>query len=394
MANQRDDNGCRVCGGNQLNTFLDLPGMPAQDGVVFDSKEQARKAPTGDICLALCTDCGYIGNIAYDPERVGFAEYRYAQHHSPKYREHIDNVIAMLDKAYGIRNKTVVDVGCGYGYFLKRICAEADNHGIGIDPSAVVDEDDEASERITMIRDYYGAQHAHHKGDLVTCNHVIDELEDPYAFLKTIAGSMSDTGEPMVYLEMPNAMRTLEQKLVWNIGYAKNSWFTPPSLRRLYRECGLQALAVEELLGGEYLGVIGRRASEADPDAWPTADELGALNRAADGIEQALADEVTKWTKRSDELKASGKKVAIWGAGMRGINFLSRFGDEAVFQKIVDINPDRQGYYLPVCGYYVDAPESLKAFAPDVALLSNPNYEQEIAQQLREMGVDCAIERL
>jgi len=390
------DHPCPICGSTELRTFLELADMPAQDGVVYATVGSARAAPTGDIVIALCRDCCYIGNFAFDADKVGFAEYRYSQHHSPKYRAHVDRVVGRLVDAHGIRGKTVVDIGCGDGYFLRKICPAGDNRGIGIDPSALVDEEGGPSDgRITLIRDYYGPRHAEHRGELVSCRHVIDELPNPRAFLELISGAMAEGDGPLLYLEVPNALRTVEQKLVWNIGYAKRSWFTAASMASLYRQCGLRVVDAEDQFGGEYLGVTGRRAAATDPPPTPLGGAADRLTAALEGLGQHLRQEVERWTRRLADFDANGEKVAMWGAGMRGINFLSRLGDRAAaIRTVVDINPERQGAYLPCSGAYVEPPEALRAFSPDRVILSNPGYEQEIHGQLDGMGVRCEVDRL
>jgi len=387
---------CPICGSTGLLTFLELADMPAQDGVVYGTAEAARAAPTGDIVIALCRGCCYIGTLAFDANKVGFAEYRYSQHHSPKYRAHVARVVGRLVDTRGVRGKTVIDIGCGDGYFLRRVCSAGDNRGVGIDPSALVDGDGRpGDERITLIRDDYGPKHGGHRGELVTCRHVIDELPDPLGFLGLITGAMAEGDEALLYVEVPDALRTLEHRRVWNIGYAKRSWFTAASMVSLYRQCGLRVIDAEDQFDGEYLGVTGRRAAASDPAPEPVTDAVARLTAALEGLQQHLTSEVARWTRRLAALDAAGERVAVWGAGMRGINFLSRLGEHAgAIGKVVDINPERQGVYLPCSGAHVEAPEALQAFKPGRVILSNPGYEQEIRQQLGALGVDCATERL
>ena len=83
-----------------------------------------------------------------------------------------------------------------------------------------------------------------------------------------------------------------------------------------------------------------------------------------DGFAHHFDTEIERWRGKVAELRDRGEQMVIWGAGMRGINFLNQFGDERVFPKIVDINTNRQGNYLPGSGYFIDKPEILKAFQP------------------------------
>jgi SAM-dependent methyltransferase len=362
---------------------------------VHASKQAALDAPAGDISLAICRQCHYIGNLAYDADKIQFTEYNYAQHHSQQYRVHIDAVVSTLINCYSVRNKTVIDVGCGEGYFLNALCNAGENRGIGIDPSLnVTDEIPIDPDHLELIKDFYSDKYAHYKGDLVSCRHVIDELAAPREFLQLMTNALGTNEDSIVYLEVPNARRTFEQDLIWNIGYAKRSWFTATSLGAMLRICGMSVVNTETLFGEEYLGIVGRRARDSDADSpFPneSADEMIAL---LDAFAKRFIGEVETWEAKIAELKECNEQMVIWGAGMRGINFLNRFGDERVFPKIVDINSNRQGSYLPGSGYLIDEPEILKAFQPKRVLLSNPTYENEIRAQLRHMGVDCRLESI
>jgi hypothetical protein len=65
-------------------------------------------------------------------------------------------------------------------------------------------------------------------------------------------------------------------------------------------------------------------------------------------------------------------------------------GDEIDY--VVDINPLKHGTYLAGTGQQVVAPEFLKTYEPDLVIVMNPVYCDEIGQQLRDMGL--AVELL
>ena len=80
--------------------------------------------------------------------------------------------------------------------------------------------------------------------------------------------------------------------------------------------------------------------------------------------------------------------MAIWGGGSKGVSFLTTngFGDEVA--QVVDINPYKQGKFLPGTGHQVIGPEALKEAAPDVVIVMNRIYLAEVGAQLAEMELD------
>jgi hypothetical protein len=54
----------------------------------------------------------------------------------------------------------------------------------------------------------------------------------------------------------------------------------------------------------------------------------------------------------------------------------------------VDINPHRQGYFMPGTGHPIVGPEQLLEVRPDQVIVMNPIYRKEIGEQLRGLGLE------
>jgi hypothetical protein len=86
--------------------------------------------------------------------------------------------------------------------------------------------------------------------------------------------------------------------------------------------------------------------------------------------------------KRGDQVKQlldNGKRVVMWGAGARGVTILNVLKDPRI-EYAVDINPRKQGKYVPGTGQKIVDPKFLLDFKPDYIILANPAYENEIKQ--------------
>ena len=77
----------------------------------------------------------------------------------------------------------------------------------------------------------------------------------------------------------------------------------------------------------------------------------------------------------------------LWGAGAKGAIFLNTFRESAGLDYIVDINPNKWGSYIPGTGQEVVSPEFLKEYRPDVLLIVNSNYRDEISHQVSAVGI-------
>lgn len=111
--------------------------------------------------------------------------------------------------------------------------------------------------------------------------------------------------------------------------------------------------------------------------SWATVQHFGAQYTAR----------VHEKRERLQSLARQGRRVVAWGSGGRGVSFLNNMGDCGRIEYVVDINPERQHKYIPGSGQQIIAPAELAAVAPDVIVLTNPTYEDEIRRTVEAMGL-------
>ena len=115
-------------------------------------------------------------------------------------------------------------------------------------------------------------------------------------------------------------------------------------------------------------------------------DDLAAIAEAVAVPRGGGAADVALATRhrRDDE---QGKRVALWGSGSKAVGFLSTLGcrDERV-PFVVDINPRKQGTFLPGTGQQIVGPDAMIEYKPDVVIVMNPVYRDEIRRDLDARG--------
>ena len=66
------------------------------------------------------------------------AAYENTQTCSPYFRQYLSKLVNSLVRKYDLRDKVVIEVGCGKGgHFLRQLCKDGRNRGIGFDPTYV-----------------------------------------------------------------------------------------------------------------------------------------------------------------------------------------------------------------------------------------------------------------
>lgn len=387
--------GCPICGNKNVEDFFDVSSIPIDAGACFPSAEEARRSPAGRICLAVCHDCGYIGNRAFDYGHISFGtRYDISLHHSPSFQAFLEGAARRLIETYDVRNKTIVEIGCGTGHFLRLICEMGNNKGIGIDPSVPrVGTEPCGTRDVTFIRDLYDEKYGHFQADLVCSMQMFNLLPDPLGFLKVIRRNIGTRHDTVVYLEVPNVEYQYDGPIKWGVFFEHASLFHAPSLRRAFVAAGFKVIQCRPCYAGDqYLYVdavpdpdYGSR--EAVANGHVSAAFLGKIASFSSRYREAEA----AWQSRIRDLEKAGKKVVGWGAGGRGVFFFNAMKVESFIPFVVDINPKRQHAYLPGTGQKIVPPEFLLSYKPDVIVVTHSTFVDEITSHVREMGLQSEI---
>lgn len=348
--------------------------------MLWATRDEAVAAPRGDISLRFCKRCGLLHNAAFDPESVPYSPaYENSLHASPVFREFARSLAERLVERYGLRGKDVVDIGCGKGEFLRLLCAGTGNHGIGFDPSYDGQADD--ADGVEIVREHYSEEHAATPADLVTCRHVLEHLDDPRGLLRTLRSSSAT-----LYFEVPDGDYMLRETACWDVIYEHVSYFTAAALRYLFEDLGFRTLDVGSSFGDQYLYLEAAAGGTGAPQ--PRGAELEPL---ATRFGRRHSEKIGRWSERLDALHSDGRRLALWGAGSKGVTFLNgvRGGDRV--EQVVDLNERKQGRFVAGTGQQVLGPASLPSAPPDIVLAMNALYVDEIGRALADLGIDAEI---
>jgi SAM-dependent methyltransferase len=256
---------CPACESSDLRVFFERAAAPVLCNVLWPTVDEAKNAPAGEIRLGFCDLCGMIYNTAFDEAAIDYdQDYENSLHFSPRFQDYADELASRLIKRYELHDRTVIDIGCGKGDFL-RLLAKVGNECIGFDTSFEGDlEEKVGAGSIRVVRDFYGEAHSSLGGDLICCRHVLEHISAPTEFLRQVCRAASATAGAATYFEVPNALWTLRDMGVWDIIYEHCSYYTAPSIERLFRAAGFAPEPAYEAFGGQYL-CVETRLGDAPP---------------------------------------------------------------------------------------------------------------------------------
>ena len=383
---------CPACGSAQSKVFFELPSIPVNSITLWPTRNEALQCPTGTIQLAFCAECGAIYNRAFDPAVLQYdTRYDNSLHFSPSFQQYAEALADQLIARFNLRDKDLVEIGCGKGEFLALLCERGGNRGLGFDPTYERGRVDvQAGQGFRVIPDFYSRAYTHEAADFVCCRHVLEHVFEPRSFLGNIRQGISDRPGCGVFFEVPNALFTLCHMGIWDVIYEHCFYYTAAPLARLFASSGFDVLKTYEAFGGQYLCLEAKPAA-TDGNASHSLKEgdLSALSSAVNAFARRYQQQIGQWRRALKDLAQEGKRVVLWGAGAKGAMFLNAFRDVSNVQYIVDINPHKHGSFVPGTGQQVVAPDFLGEYKPDLIIITNPNYGEEIKRTVANLGVNA-----
>ena len=373
-------NNCPVCAATGTEVFLCRDGVPVHQNVLCDTPAAARAVPRGDLEMRVCRACGFVFNGRFDPALVDYGPaYENSQNHSPAFDAHLDRLADHVVTGCGVRTGRVVEVGCGKGAFLHKLLAHPQSRcdAVGFDP-AYTGPLDALGGRARFVPDFYGPSTAV-PADAVACRHVIEHIPEPLDLLRTVRAGVGASGATRVFFETPCAEWILRNRVPWDFFYEHCSLFTADSLALALERVGFAVTGVRHVFGGQYLWAEGVTAAGGpaprarEPETVPLARAFAIEER------ERRAD----WHRLLTQLRPG--PVFAWGAGAKGVTFCNLADPGgARLAGVVDVNPAKQGKYLPGTGHPIVAPGAAAGAA--AVLVFNPNYLAEVRSQVATIG--------
>ena len=381
---------CPVCQSAKTDQFLHRPAVAVHQNMVVADAAAARHSPRGELALRCCRSCGFVYNAAFAFELLRYgAEYDNRQDCSAVFEAHVDELARDLLDRCAVRNCRIIEVGCGDGSFLRRLVADpaAGNTGYGFDPSYVGPASD-LDGRLRFASRYFDATCADLEADVVLCRHVIEHVPDPLSLLASVRSALKGSTPALAFFETPCVRWIFEHEVIWDFFYEHCSLFSVESMTTAFEAAGFAVDNICNVFGGQYLW-LKSRVAEGEIDAvLSAAGEVPALARA---FAQTESRQCKQWRQRLRDSAQAGP-IALWGAGAKGATFADLVDPDCTeIDCLVDINPNKQGKFLPGTGHPIVAPAELARRGIATIMILNPNYRAEIQRTIAAADLDIAL---
>lgn len=337
--------------------------LPVFQNRMYASEEDARNCPLGDVRLVEDLNSGLVYNAAFRSELVVYDQhYQNEQAVSAKFRAHLEEVAAIVER--GLGRNALIEVACGKGYFLEML-AKRGCEITGFDPAY------EGSN--PAIEKRYFAAGTGVVGQGLILRHVLEHVVEPLAFLAQLREANQGAG--IVYIEVPCFDWICEQGAWFDIFYEHVNYFRLSDFARMFGVVHKSG----HLFGGQYIYVV----ADLDSLRAPGYDESERVRLPA------------TFGPREKHIQTDHDQAVIWGGASKGVIFaLQRMRGGSPISTVIDINPAKQGKYLPATGLRVESPNEVLPRLSDgtTIYVMNSNYLDEIREQagptFQYIGID------
>ena len=392
---------CRFCGTILQHTFVDLGMSPLCESYVEPQYLDKMEA-FYPLHVYVCSNCFLVQLLEYVSPKDIFTEYAYFSSYSDSWLKHAEIYVDMIIERLKLDNNSqVVEIASNDGYLLQYFVKNG-VPAIGIEPAENVAE--AAKERgIQTIVKFFGEQTAKEMvaegvhADLLIGNNVLAHVPDINDFVKGLKILLSPTG--IITMEFPHLLRLMKENQFDTIYHEHFSYLSFTTTKKIFRDHNLLLFDVEKLpTHGGSLRIYACHIENASGTITNRIKELKEEENKF-GIEQVETysnfSKQVKATKRNlldllIGLKKKGKTIVGYGAPGKGNTLLNYCGIRTDFiDYTVDLNPYKQGKYLPGTRIPIFHPDKIKETKPDYIMILPWNLKKEIIKQtafIREWG--------
>jgi SAM-dependent methyltransferase len=391
---------CRFCGARLEAVFADLGSSPLANTYLTSEHVNAME-PFYPLRALVCGRCFLVQLEEFETPKSIFSDYAYFSSYSSTWLDHCRRYTELAVERFGLDGSTrVVEIASNDGYLLQYF-SQRGMSVLGIEPAANVAE--VAVQRgIPTLVEFFGRDTARAaaedaKADLLVGNNVLAHVPDLNDFVAGMKILLKERG--VLTMEFPHLVRLVEDNQWDTIYHEHFSYFSFLTVSRVFEAHGLRLFDVEELpTHGGSLRIFGCHTEDATKTESESARALRERERGA-GYE--VMSTYTDYGRRVEQdkrqilrflidLKEQQVRIVGYGAPAKGNTLLNYCGVRGDFiDYTCDLNPHKQGHFLPGSHIPIRAPEAIREDRPDVVLILPWNLKQEIMEQLayiREWG--------
>ena len=386
---------CAFCKAPLENTFVDLGKTPLANSYL--TKEMlSQPEPTYPLHARICAKCLLVQvEPAVSAEDI-FGEYAYFSSFSSSWLEHAQRFTQEAIQRFKLGpTSRVVEVASNDGYLLKNFVAVG-IPCLGVEPARNIAElaikAGIPTEAVFFGRETAKLLLARGGGaDLMIANNVLAHVPDINDFVGGFATLLAPAG--IVSIEVPHILQLIEQTAFDTIYHEHYSYYSFSTLEKIFAAHGLCIFDVAELTthgGSLRLWVCHDKVHPLTPaiEKMRQKEATAGLNKldGYSGFDAKVKHICQEFIDFVEQQELMGKQVAAYGAAAKGNTLLNVCGvTPEQIRYVCDLNPAKQGYYMPGSHIPIFPPDKIRETKPDFLVILPWNIAAEVSQQMKEI---------
>ncbi|MEG2501072.1 MAG: class I SAM-dependent methyltransferase [Oscillospiraceae bacterium] len=355
---------CIVCGAPLFDEPLFCcDNMPSSAQNIPDAID-VQKDKGIKLNLCQCSGCGLVQfdcePVSYykDVIRAGGFSTTMVELRRAQYKHFIDKC--------NLKGKKIIEVGCGQGEFLN-VLTEFDVKSYGIENSEKLVQlaKGKGLNVVNAFADFADTALPNQPFDAFLSFNFLEHQPYPNEMLRCIYNNLTEAAYGLV--TVPSLEYILDNEGYYELIRDHIAYYTKESLQFVLEKNGFSVLE-STVVNRDTLAVIVQKKPRLH------VETLCENYRV-------LSDELCKF---ANDIKASGKKLAVWGASHQGFTLLATTGVSKDVSYIIDSAPFKQGKFAPASHLPIVPPSYFFENPVDTVLIVAPGYTAEITDIIRE----------
>jgi len=376
---------CRLCKHELIDRpLLTLNGMPKAAQHFLDKKDFSEDEGI-DLDIFQCNNCGLV-QLNIEPVNY-FKEVITAASISGDARKSRLNQMLEFATKYNLKNKKIIEIGCGKGNMLD-IIEEAKMKAYGLEYSAdSIKIAKDAGRRVIkgFIEDIDEIEHGPFQGFI--CFNYLEHVPNPKLAIKKIYNNLNLDGVGLV--TVPNLNYLLNTKSFYEFVADHLSYFTVDTLKNAFNNNKFDVLECSLINNENDILIIVKKNPKKNIEKYLNIKKINLENDY-----EEVNNLITDLKKIILDYKKKNKKVAVWSAGHRALSLLalSQIKD---LEYIVDSAKFKQERYSPVMHTKIVSPEILNESKIDLLIIMLPGiYPDEVIKLVKQMKKNIKLAKL
>jgi len=391
---------CRHCGTDLYMPLVDLGSAPPSNAYLT---KHTLHAPEKwfPLRVLVCEHCWLVQTEDFAQANELFdSDYAYFSGFSSSWLAHCDRYVADMVARFNLAaDSHVVEVAANDGYLLQYVKAR-DIPCTGVEPTASTAAAARAK-GIPIVEDFFGVRLANElvaqgkQADLTAANNVLAHVPDINDFVAGFVTLLKPLG--VATFEFPHLLKLIEENQFDTIYHEHFSYLSLTAVHSIFASNGLNIFDVEEHTthGGSIRVFAQRNDTGRQLQSGRVAElmqremQAGMLGAECYSDFQANAEQVKNdFLTFLLEAKRQGKTVAAYGAAAKGNTLMNYAGIRPdIISFVVDLNPAKQGKYMPGSRIPIVDELRLQQEKPDYVVILPWNLNKEIMKQLEYVKV-------